>query len=77
MLEAECTGPHYRLIGVGVSDLRPGSAADPDDLLDPDAGKRAKVERVLDNVRARLGDDAIQKGRSLESAARRRRSRDG
>ncbi len=75
LLAAECTGPLYRLIGVGVSDLMPGAAADPDDLLDPDAGKRARVERVLDDVRAKLGDAAIQKGRSLESAARRRRDK--
>lgn len=75
LLEAECNGAEYRLIGVGVADLMPGSMADPDDLLDPDAGKRAKVERALDSVRARLGDSAIQKGRSLESAGRRGRER--
>jgi DNA polymerase-4 len=76
LLEAECSGLEYRLIGVGVAELMPGSAADPDNLLDPDAGKRARVERALDSVRKRLGDSAIQKGRSLESAARRRRDTD-
>lgn len=65
LLEAECNGTAYRLIGVGLSDLRPAWEADPADLLDPDAAKRAQVERTIDTVRAKLGDDAIAKGRGL------------
>ncbi|EEW26507.1 DNA polymerase IV [Rhodobacter ferrooxidans] len=58
-------GP-FRLIGVGISDLGPGSAADSTgDLLDPDAGKRQAAERATDAIRARFGRDAIIKGRSL------------
>ncbi len=58
-------GP-YRLIGVGLSDLGPGSAAPAaDDLLDPDAPKRAAAERARDAIRARFGADAIVKGRAL------------
>ncbi len=58
-------GP-FRLIGVGISDLAPEAQADLlGDLLDPDAGKRAKAERATDAIRAKFGKDAIVKGRSL------------
>lgn len=58
-------GP-YRLIGVGISDLVSGDQADSSgDLLDPDAAKRAAVERAADGIRARFGTDAIIKGRAL------------
>ncbi|PRY20956.1 DNA polymerase-4 [Aliiruegeria haliotis] len=63
--QVEETAP-YRLIGVGLSDLVPDSAADlSGDLLDPQAGKRAKVERASDAIRERFGSDAILKGRAL------------
>ncbi|MDR7124164.1 DNA polymerase IV [Pseudotabrizicola sp. 4114] len=58
-------GP-FRLIGVGISDLAPEDQADRSgDLLDPDAGKRAKAERAADAIRARFGKEAIIKGRAL------------
>ncbi|MDP4034436.1 MAG: DNA polymerase IV [Pseudorhodobacter sp.] len=58
-------GP-LRLIGVGLSDLGPGSDADTTgDLLDPDASKRHAAERATDSIRARFGKDAILKGRAL------------
>ena len=58
-------GP-FRLIGVGISDLVGEDQADlSGDLLDPDAGKRAKAERASDAIRARFGHDAIIKGRAL------------
>jgi DNA polymerase IV len=58
-------GP-YRLIGVGLSDLTGAEAADiSGDLLDPQAGQRAKAERAADAIRAKFGHDAILKGRAL------------
>ena len=58
-------GP-YRLIGVGLSDIVPESAADlSGDLLDPDAIKRGRAERAADKIREKFGSDAILKGRSL------------
>jgi DNA polymerase-4 len=39
--------------------------ADPPDLLDPDRGRRKKVEAAIDAVRARLGENAIGKGRGF------------
>ncbi|MEI6098803.1 MAG: DNA polymerase IV [Alphaproteobacteria bacterium] len=57
---------HFRLIGVGISDLAPESVADlSGDLLDPHAEKRARAERAADEIRARFGTDAIIKGRAL------------
>ena len=58
-------GP-FRLIGVGISDLAAEDQADRlGDLLDPDAGNRAKAERAADAIRARFGKAAIIKGRAL------------
>ena len=58
-------GP-FRLIGVGLSELVPGQAADlTGDLLDPAATRRAGAERATDAIRARFGKDAIVKGRAL------------
>ena len=58
-------GP-FRLIGVGIADLVGEDQADlSGDLLDPDAGKRAKAERAADAIRAKFGHDAIIKGRAL------------
>jgi DNA polymerase-4 len=58
-------GP-YRLLGVGISQLTSAAEADKTgDLLDPDAGKRARAEEAADKIRARFGDAAIIKGRAL------------
>ena len=58
-------GP-FRLIGVGISDLTGEAEADlSGNLLDPDAGKRAKAERAADEIRAKFGTEAIIKGRAL------------
>jgi DNA polymerase-4 len=65
LLERQADGRFFRLIGIGVSDLSDGAAADPPDLLDPDRDRRAKVEQTIDAVRAKLGPQAIGKGRSL------------
>ncbi|SDY59606.1 DNA polymerase IV [Citreimonas salinaria] len=59
-------GGSYRLLGAGVSDLVPEALADRGrDLLDPQAEARARAERATDAIRARFGEAAIVKGRSL------------
>lgn len=59
------SGP-FRLIGVGISDLAPEDQADlSQDLLDPEARRRAAAERATDAIRSRFGADAIIKGRAL------------
>src|SRR5690606_15517049 len=62
LLEGAATGRKFRLIGIGVSDLCDEALADPDDLVDPDAGRRARAEFAIDRVRQRFGRDALGKG---------------
>jgi DNA polymerase IV len=63
ILDKEADGRAFRLIGIGMSELTDPIGADPIDLGDPDAGKRAKIERAMDAVRKKLGDSAVKKGR--------------
>lgn len=65
LLERETDGTAFRLIGIGAGALTAGQTADPPDLLDPGAARRARAERAVDQVRDRLGPGAIVKGRSL------------
>lgn len=65
LLKGETDGTVYRLIGVGVTALESADNADPPDLLDPDAARRAQVERAVDLVRKKLGKTSIAKGRAL------------
>ncbi|MFT4716324.1 MAG: DNA polymerase-4 [Paracoccaceae bacterium] len=58
-------GP-FRLIGVGISHLEEVEATNSfGDLLDPEAQRREKAERVSDDIRKKFGAAAILKGRSL------------
>lgn len=66
LVEQEADGRSFRLIGIGAADLVAAEEADLPDLLDPDRTKRAQVERAIDQVRAKLGDQAILKGRGLQ-----------
>ncbi|MEE9454446.1 MAG: DNA polymerase IV [Paracoccaceae bacterium] len=66
LLEKEIPNGPFRLIGVGISHLSDATDADfAGDLLDPDAPKRAAVERATDKIRAKFGTDIIKKGRGL------------
>ena len=65
LLAREATGTSYRLLGIGLSQLCGAEECDPPDLLDKDASRRAAVERAIDDVRAKFGDGALRKGRSL------------
>ncbi|MCT4556407.1 MAG: DNA polymerase IV [Pelagimonas sp.] len=66
LYDAEADKGPFRLIGAGISDLVPEDQADRSgDLLDPQAGTRAKAERATDAIRAKFGKDAILKGRAL------------
>ncbi|WP_374383556.1 DNA polymerase IV [Dongia sp.] len=67
LLKKEAAGDWYRLIGIGVDALQGAEDADPVDLADPDADRRRRVEQAMDSVRAKLGKDAIVKGRSLKT----------
>ncbi|MFD2264944.1 DNA polymerase IV [Lacibacterium aquatile] len=66
LLEAEADGrTRFRLIGIGCDRLVPGDRADPPNLLDATQEKRRKVETAMDQVRAKLGNGSIRKGRSF------------
>ncbi len=59
MLSREIDGTAFRLIGTGVSALRPGAEADDQDLLDR---RSAHAERAMDDVRRKFGDAAVMRG---------------
>ncbi|GIK99297.1 MAG: DNA polymerase IV 1 [Alphaproteobacteria bacterium] len=67
LLLREADGRKFRLIGVGGAELENAAGADQPDLLDPGAQRRAQVEQAMDAVRAKLGPDALIKGRSLSA----------
>ena len=63
MLARETDGTtRFRLLGIGVSDLSAGDAADPPDLVDVHAAKRAKAEGAIDALRDRFGRRAVETG---------------
>jgi DNA polymerase-4 len=63
MLAKEIDGTAFRLMGTGVSALRPGSPADDTDMLDRRA---AHAERAIDDLRKRFGDAAVIRGIAYE-----------
>ncbi|PLX36831.1 MAG: DNA polymerase IV [Hyphomicrobiales bacterium] len=65
LLLRETNGRRYRLIGIGVADLVDGDRADPPDLVDIDATRRAKAELAMDSVRGRFGKRAVELGLTL------------
>lgn len=62
LLERETDGTKFRLIGIGVSDLFSADVADPDDLVDEQAARRAQVERAMDKVRNKFGKQIVKHG---------------
>ncbi len=64
MLEKEIDGSAYRLLGVGISNLRDAAEADPGDLIDVDGKTRAKAEAAMDKIREKFGQGLVQKGRA-------------
>ena len=70
LLERELDGTRFRLIGIGVSELCEPDQADPVDLVDPQAAKRAKAEGVMDVLRDKFGNSALETG---ETFGRKRR----
>ena len=59
MLAKEIDGTAFRLMGTGVSALRPGSRADDSDMLDRRA---AHAERAIDDLRRKFGASAVIRG---------------
>jgi DNA polymerase-4 len=59
MLAREIDGTSFRLMGTGVSALRPGSQADDTDMLDR---RSAHAERAIDDLRKKFGNAAVIRG---------------
>nr|WP_245396283.1 DNA polymerase IV [Jiella sonneratiae] len=77
LLQKEVDGTRFRLIGIGCADFTPARQADPVDLVDPAAERRARAEAALDSLRGKFGRSAIETGitfgrlrRSARAAAR-------
>lgn len=62
LLRRETDGTTYRLIGIGVSDFMDIDRADPPDLVDVGARKRALAEGAIDSLRGKFGNRAIETG---------------
>jgi DNA polymerase-4 len=59
MLAKEIDGTAFRLMGAGVSALKPGSQADDTDMLDR---RSAHAERAMDDLRRKFGNAAVIRG---------------
>jgi DNA polymerase-4 len=62
LLAREADGTRYRLIGVGISDFADPALADPADLVDPGAARRAAAEAAMDTIRGKFGNRAVETG---------------
>lgn len=63
MLTKEIDGTAFRLMGAGVSALRPGSLANDADMLDR---RSAHAERAIDDLRKKFGNAAVIRGIAYE-----------
>lgn len=62
LLEKELDGTKFRLLGIGVSELSTDDLADPPDLVDVQATKRAIAENAIDRLRNQFGRKAVETG---------------
>ncbi|HZG30174.1 MAG TPA: DNA polymerase IV [Ensifer sp.] len=62
MLEKETGSARFRLIGIGVSALAGTTLADPQDLVDQQATRRAKAEAAIDKLRDKFGNRSVETG---------------
>jgi DNA polymerase-4 len=66
LLAAEADGTtRFRLIGVGADSLVSAETADLPTLFDREDGKPRRLEQALDDIKSRLGEDAVKLGRAV------------
>ncbi|MCO5065994.1 MAG: DNA polymerase IV [Rhizobiaceae bacterium] len=70
LLEKELDGTRFRLLGVGVHDLEAPDKADPPDLIDTRATRRAKAEQAIDTLCEKFGKKAVETGYTFGRSAR-------
>lgn len=62
LLDKETDGTKFRLIGIGVSDLSNPDLADPPDLVDMQATRRAAAEAAINTLRDKFGKATVETG---------------
>ncbi|MCD2177118.1 DNA polymerase IV [Rhizobium sp. C1] len=62
LLEKEAGSTKFRLIGIGVTSLGQATLADPMDLIDEQAARRAKAEAAIDALRDKFGNRSVETG---------------
>jgi DNA polymerase-4 len=62
LLAREIDGTRFRLLGIGIADFVDPRLADPRDLIDPAAEKRAAAEAAIDSIRGKFGNTAVELG---------------
>ncbi len=62
LMEKETDGTKFRLLGIGVSELCDAALADPPDLVDKLAGRRAAAEAAMDKLRDKFGKSSVETG---------------
>ncbi len=62
LLEKETDGTKFRLLGIGVTDLCDPGRADPPDLVDAQATRRAAAEAAIDKLRDKFGNKSVETG---------------
>lgn len=68
LLERELDGTRFRLLGIGVSELSTDDRADPPDLVDTQATKRAVAEGAIDRLRNKFGRNAVETGYTFSNS---------
>ena len=68
LLAREVDGTKYRLLGIGISEFADPRLADPADLVDRDAAKRAAAEAAIDTIRGKYGNRAVELGLVFDAA---------
>jgi len=75
LLRREADGTRYRLLGIGVGDISDDGKADPPDLVDVQARKRALAEGAIDALRDKFGRKAVETGYTFGKGHRGRPAR--
>jgi DNA polymerase-4 len=70
LLENETDGTKFRLLGIGVTDLGDAARADPPDLIDEQATRRAAAEAAIDKLREKFGNKTVETGYTFGSGKR-------
>lgn len=70
LMAKETDGTKFRLLGIGVTDLCDPAVADPPDLVDEHAGRRAAAEAAIDKLRDKFGKAAVEMGYTFGSRRR-------